>query len=325
MIRGIGANCDDHDIDGHLDKLARDVAHAEAAGYDAYELSTGAVNAIRCGRLDADEAQRVATVLSAHHLSYTVHPPVDLRLTDASGLGNQIFVSCLELCACIGAQVMVYHSAQLALRPADQDTEQLPDEAGLASLWQRETDALHAMSFEAAKRGITIAVENRDPHLWEIAALRRHGKDAGALLTYHQGMRLDLLVDQVRQIGSPNVGICLDTGHAFLAAPYWQQKDFVTGVCHAAPWIRHVHFHDNFGRLDDYAESLSDRLIFGQADNHLPPGWGRIPLDQVLQSLTAAGYAGWLIVEMRPRYFDRRAEALATVRALLEEEKQGNV
>ena len=56
MIRGIGANCDDHNIDGHLDRLAQDLAHAEAAGYDAYELSTGAVTAIRNGRLDSDEA-----------------------------------------------------------------------------------------------------------------------------------------------------------------------------------------------------------------------------------------------------------------------------
>ena len=268
---------------------------------------------------------RVAAVLAMHHLNYSLHPPVDLRLTDASGLGRQVFISCLELCFRIGAQVMVYHSAQLALQPADQDIDQLPDEAGLASLWQHETEALSVMAAEASKRGVIIAVENRDPHLWEIAALHRHGKDAASLITYHQGMLLNLLVDQVRQIGSPNVGICLDTGHAFLAAPYWRDTDFVTAVRAAAPWVRHVHFHDNFGRLDDSAESLADRLIFGQADNHLPPGWGCIPLDQVLDSLTAADYAGWLIVEMRPRYSDRRAEALATVRAMLKGKMQGNV
>ena len=89
-------------------------------------------------------------------------------------------------------------------------------------------------------------VENRDPHLWEFTALARHGKSASDLLTYHQGMRLDLLAQQVAAIGSPNVGICLDVGHAFLARPYWPNPDYLAAIRQAAPWIRHLHFRRQF-------------------------------------------------------------------------------
>ncbi|MCX7670795.1 MAG: sugar phosphate isomerase/epimerase, partial [Anaerolineae bacterium] len=243
-----------------------------------------------------------------------VHAPGSLRLTEPSGFHEQVFISCLEVTRQIGAEVMVYHSAQLALRPADQDTEPLPDDAALQALWRTETAALQRMARRAEALGIVIAVENRDPHLWEVAALYRHGKTAADLPTYHQGMRLDLLGAQIEAVGSPNVGICLDVGHAFLAAPYWP-TDYLSAIRDSAAHVCHVHWHDNFGRLDDRAESLAERLIFGEADNHLPPGWGAIPLAQVLEILRAADYAGWLTVEIRPRYMHLLPEVAQQVRA----------
>jgi len=317
MIRGIGINCDEDTIDGHVDRLAQALDRAEQAGFDAYEFSIEACNLIRGGRVIQDEVDRVKAVLSAHSLRYTVHPPCSLQLTDRSGWGRQVFLACLDVTAQLHADVMVYHSGQIALRPADQDTQPLPDAAALQEMWRYETAMLKEIAPEAERRGVMIAVENRDPHLWELAALHRHSKDGRDLIQYHQGMRLDLLVEQVKEVASRNVGICLDVGHAFLAAPYWPNGDFLSVIRQAAPWIRHVHFHDNFGRLDDWAESLMERLVFGEADCHLPPGWGNIPLAQVLSTLNAAGYSGWLITEVRPRYMDRLAEIATNVRLLL--------
>jgi len=320
MIKGIGINCNDEAIDGRLDRLAEDLDRAAAAGFDAYELSLAAVNGIRDGRIDEAELARLAAVLARRPLRTTVHGPMALRLTEPTGRHEQIFRSCLEATARIGADVLVYHSAQLALRPADQDTGPLPDPAALTESWRVETAALQRVARHAEQLGVSVAVENRDPHLWEIAALARHGKSAADLLTYHQGMRLDLLAEQARQVGSPNVGVCLDVGHAFLAAPYWPAGvgGYLAEIRALAPCIRHVHWHDNFGRLDDRCESLGERLIFGEADNHLPPSWGAIPLAAVLAALRAANYGGWLTVELRGRYAHLWPEVAAAARRMVQ-------
>lgn len=318
MIRGIGINCDDDSIDGRLERLTEHLDRAQAAGFSAYEFSIEAANVVRGGRVIDDELARLKDVMLGRPLHYTVHPPCELHLTEPSGLHRQVFRSCLEVTAAIGADVMVYHSAQIALQPTEHETRPLPTPDALADMWRRETSELKLMAREAAQRGVTIAVENRDPHLWEVAALHRHGKAPQDLLTYHQGMRLDLIVQQAQDIAAPNVGVCLDVGHAFLAAPYWRGTDYSTAITEAAPWVRHVHFHDNFGRLDDRAESLRERLVFGEADNHLPPGWGTIPLAEIVAILKAASYDGWLVVELRPRYMDHMAEVAATMRKMIE-------
>ncbi len=317
MIKGIGINCDDDAIDGRLDRLEQELDQAQAAGFDAYELSLAACNVIRNGRVDEDELAPLAAVMARRPLRYTVHAPMSLRLTDRTGFHEQVFLSCLAATQRIGAEVMVYHSAQLALRPADQDTGLLPAADALRESWRMETDALKRVAQHAERLGVTVTVENRDPHLWEIAALIRHGRRGADLPTYHQGMRLDLLGEQIHAINSPNVGICLDVGHAFLAAPYWP-SDYLAGIRAVAPHVQHVHWHDNFGRLDDRCESLGERLIFGEADNHLPPGWGAIPLAQVLAVLLEAGYAGWLTIEIRPRYAHLRPEIAAAARLMVQ-------
>lgn len=316
MIRGIGINCDEGAVDGPLDRLEGQLEQVHAAGFDAYELSLAAVNVVRRGSIDEDSLAHLAAAVARHPLRYTVHGPLSLRLSEQTGFHEQVFASCLEATSRIGADVLVYHSAQLALRPADQDTEPLPDAAELAASWEHETAALRRMARRAEQLGVIIGVENRDPHLWEVAALARHGLGSQDLIAYHQGMRVDLIAAQVRAVGSPNVGICLDVGHAFLAAPYWE-KDYLSQIREIAADVKHVHWHDNFGRLDDRCESLAERLVFGEADNHLPPGWGAIPLADVLSALMQAGYGGWLTVELRSRYMHRMPEVARGVRQMI--------
>jgi sugar phosphate isomerase/epimerase len=316
MFRGIGMNCNDEIIDGHLERLEKDLTNVQQAGFDAYEFSPVAFPIVHHGQIYQTELNRVKAILERYPLRYTVHPPCELRLIEPTGLGRQVFRSYLEVAAQIRAEVMVYHSAQIVLRAADQDTADLPDADGLRALWEIETEALCEMASEAARRGILIAVENRDPHLWEFAALKRHGKPAQDIAMYHQGMQLELIRDQVKQVASPNVGVCLDVGHAFLAAQYLP-GDYLATVRATAPFIRHLHFHDNFGRLDDWAKSKFERLAFGEADSHLPPGLGKIPLRAVLSILKQAGYAGWVLLETRAMNSEHLTEIAATVRAMI--------
>jgi len=119
------------------------------------------------------------------------------------------------------------------------------------------------------------------------------------VLLYHGGMCLGLLCQEVEELGAPNLGLTLDVGHACLGAPFWS-KDFGSALAEAAPYVQHLHWHDNFGRLEGLSPADYDRLPNGEGDLHLPPGWGSMPLDAVRRWFE--GYSGWLTIEIRPRY-----------------------
>ena len=316
MTHTIGSNLDDGAIDGRLERLAAALEARAVVGFDGAEVSIGCLNAIRNGQVIPEEVSRGREVLARCALRITVHGPCGLNLTRDPEHAARILGACLEVSSGLGAEVYVYHSGQIALHDAFAGLKPPPGEAELRDMWRRETEALLPFAERARALGLVLVIENRDPHLWEIAALERWGHSGAALPRYHQGMRLDLLARQAAEIDSPAVGICLDVGHAFLAAQYWPGGDYLAGVRAAAPWIRHVHLHDNYGRLDDVSDALSDRLVFGEADNHLPPGWGAIPLRETVAILEAAAYAGWYLVEIRPRYDDYLAEALAAARGI---------
>lgn len=316
MIRGIGINADHEYVDGQTSVLEGLLQKYKACGFDAVEISVPGLNAIRGGVLIESEARRVRDILAAHGLNVTLHCPNNLSLI-RNERHHQVMDAVLGLAAVLGARRVVYHSAQIALHAPYRHLAPLPSEDELREMWERETEALIAVGRRAADMGVILAVENRDPHQWEISALGMYGKPAAELAHYHQGMRLDLLVRQMEAVNLPNVGICLDVGHAFLAAPYWPDPDYLAAIRVCAPWVKHLHFHDNFGVTDDMNESLGDRLVFGEADNHMPPGWGRIPLAAVLDILKAVGYDGLLVVELRPRYLPYLEEVIAETRRLI--------
>jgi sugar phosphate isomerase/epimerase len=73
-----------------------------------------------------------------------------------------------------------------------------------------------------------------------------------------------------------DIGMCVDTGHAYLGGNLRQIIEF------SKPCLRLVHASDNYGRRDD----------------HLPPGDGIIDWPPVLRQLVKIGYSGTLIVEI---------------------------
>jgi sugar phosphate isomerase/epimerase len=77
-------------------------------------------------------------------------------------------------------------------------------------------------------------------------------------------------------ITSMDVGICLDTGHAFLSG----DLDTVIHKLSGHLWM--VHASDNHGERDD----------------HLAPGRGRIYWRSVIDKLAQTQFAGDIIIEM---------------------------
>jgi len=200
----------------------------------------------------------------------------------------------LALAAAIRAEVLVLHSGSLRDVYLDDDA--------LAIAMAAERDALRALGDEAGRHGIRIAVENIDP--------------VGIYLARRAyGLRLDALGEQIAKVDHPQVGICLDIGHAYVAAGYLG-FDYLPAIRAIAPRVVHLHLSDNLGRsqLDGDVE-LAERLALGDGDLHLLPGWGTIPLSDVFA--VPFPRDPLVILELRPHFMEHLPEALATTRDLI--------
>ena len=168
---------------------------------------------------------------------------------------------CLDVGAELGAQVLVYHAGPAPVWKvgAEHEPYGLEDEA----------EVIARMCEQAAGRGMELAVENGAP--------LRH---------------MEYLLELVEHVGAPNLGICVDTGHA------------ARGDLGAARAVRMAG-----GKL--YTTHLQDN--FGERDDHLPPGMGTIDWDEVADALADVGYDRVLQLELtdRPpaeREYDQDAE-----------------
>ncbi|MCE5266364.1 MAG: sugar phosphate isomerase/epimerase [Planctomycetaceae bacterium] len=127
---------------------------------------------------------------------------------------------------------------------------------------RRMHNALSALSdvAEACRdRGMRLVLENMLPHLF-------------------LGASSDLL-RLVDAVAEKDVGVCLDTGHAFLAG------DLLVTTRKTGDHLRMVHAHDNQGQYDD----------------HLPPGDGRIPWSAWWREAKSIGFRGPIILEIAGR------------------------
>ena len=174
--------------------------------------------------------------------------------------------------------------------------------------------ALRKLAPLAADAGLIIGVENGDSHLWEHDVIARHGLPRQALAQHHARLYIPPIVRQLEAVDHPAVGMCLDIAHLHIAA-HDMSFDYLEAVSQAAAWVRHLHANDNFGRLDWGFDSESDRWPYGEADIHLPPGWGSIPYADVFARL--GGYHGDLILEIKSGFADYLGESLATMRTLV--------
>jgi sugar phosphate isomerase/epimerase len=212
--------------------------------------------------------------------------------------------------------LLVYHSGLIALHEVAHGLCPLPDDEMLEAGRLREVSALGELLPLAAEHGVVVAMENRDPHPWEIATLLRSGRLPAHLVTYHSGLSIPHLVRQVNEVNHPNLGLTLDLGHLILAANVCG-FDYLEALREAAPHVRHIHGHDNFGRLGSVFDDLHARIPYGDGDLHLPPGWGIIPHLESLAQLV--DYEGLYVLEIRPRFSGHFAEALQTTRNLIRE------
>ena len=87
----------------------------------------------------------------------------------------------------------------------------------------------------------------------------------------------DFIIEMVKGMANPNVGLNIDTGHAALG-------DMVptAAIMKAGEDIITTHLQDNHGKVDD----------------HLPPGLGDIEWPRIFDALKGVGYDGVYMVEI---------------------------
>jgi len=328
QIRGISINTDGSYLNGSVDRLASCLEHAERLGFDGIELSLHGLDLIVGGKTHPRQLDRVRRVLEGTELTLSAHAPDRLNLAFPQRipgcepelqLEQDVFAACLEVCQALGIQVMVYHSGLIGLHEARLGLQPLPDEEALERGRAQEVAALRELMPVAEQCGVTVAMENRDPHPWEVAVLAQAEISHKELPRYHAGMLVPALVRQVEEVGHPLFGLTLDLGHLYLAANYCR-FDYLQAIRQAAPQVRHIHGSDNFGRLGGVFDEMHFRIPYGDGDVHMPHGWGNLPhaeaLAQLLgdEGLHEALYQALYVMEIRPRFRDHLGDALAFLR-----------
>ena len=154
----------------------------------------------------------------------------------------------VDAAAILGVHYFVIH-------PGPEDSVIPPNSERLKRL-ENVIETLGLVARRCAERGIGCVLENKLPHL-----LFGNVRDILWILD---------------SLDNPQVGVCLDTGHASLSGGLHQ-------IVHAlAPQIWMVHAHDNNGHADD----------------HYPPGDGRIDWNSLLTELMHIHFHGTLMLEL---------------------------
>lgn len=301
-IHGIAINADAGVIDGSLAILRRELDYYRELGFTQVELAPHGVGAIYCGRLDQKRVKEVQALLAQYSFRYTVHGVNPLNLMSGDAVDRQGFIASMEFTAAIGAEIMVYHAGRYVAEENFLFTSQInPTPFEKEVLWDQECTDLQAMGDMAAKYGIRIAVENARPYL--------------NVPNYCYAESLAELGRMVKTVNHSQVGITLDTGHAYLAACYYGY-DLLTGISLIEPYVCHIHLHDNFGRCcASWEKKQYEMAAMGRGDMHMPIGWGNVPASEILARLPQ--YNGSITLEMRPRYRENYREALSNAQALL--------
>jgi sugar phosphate isomerase/epimerase len=302
---------------GRFARLEEALAHIQELGYTLAELSISSLGLIFDGKVRADALADLAAVTRNFNLRYTVHGlnRLNLAYDFRHELCCRIMAAQIEVAKAVGATCLVYHSGLQALDEVYYGVRQtlLSDDELVAGAKQ-EVAALQALAPVARDAGVLIGMENGDSHLWEHTVIAKFGLPRADLAKHHARLYIAPIVRQLEAVNDPAVGMTLDIAHLHIAA-HDMGFDYLQAVEEAAPWVRHLHANDNFGRLDTGFDNEPDRWPFGEADIHLPPGWGSIPYQEVFARLP--DYRGDLILEIKPGFVDYLGESLATMRALV--------
>jgi len=301
----LGCKIDEVRTDGDLRSLVRDLRVFKQLGAQAVEIPPHGLDLILNGKLREPLAREVKRILGDYPFRYSVHAPNPINLMDRqeSALHESALEATLEFACLISAEVVVYHAGRFI------PEERFPVihlEAELEwiekkRMWDLEVERLDRLA--EMFPDLIIGIENARPY--------------PDYSPYCYGERTDFLKEMILAVGKENVGVALDLGHLWMASRFHRFDPFA-GACLLAPWVRHIHVHDNFGvAAYSHEKQQTHQIPLGRGDSHMPIGWGEIPFKELLGRLIPP-FDGIMIVELRSRYYRFTGETLTALRQLIE-------
>ncbi|MGC9530350.1 MAG: sugar phosphate isomerase/epimerase family protein [Candidatus Bipolaricaulaceae bacterium] len=222
------------------------------------------------GDLDRAARGRARRALADAGLRASLHAPIhDLNLASpnvrAAAVALGELVDAVDLAADLGAELVVFH-------PGGVPREYVGLPGAYEGAWRRLEYALEVALPRAARRGVRLALENKQ---------RGRGRDL--VITGPEHRRA---LDRFESLWA-----CLDLGHLHTVG-----GDVAAHLEALGDRLAHVHLHDNHGERDE----------------HLGLGQGTVPWRQGLAALAGAGYAGPVVLEIpNPDQLRAGVEAVA--------------
>jgi sugar phosphate isomerase/epimerase len=186
--------------------------------------------------------------------AYSFHAPFAPNIDISSFDAAQREASIVEVCKAANAAALL-QAHYFVLHPGPENHAPAPAGEQLSQM-QHVIDSINRIARYCRELGVICVLENKLPHLL-------FGNTSDILW----------ILDG---INGAEVGVCLDTGHAFLSGDVHNLTQKLAGH------LKMIHAHDNRGSSDD----------------HLPPGDGKIDWMQLLQDLIGANFHGVFILEM---------------------------
>ena len=256
----------------------------EAAGFAWTQVHAPPPSVLADPRASTKHAAALAESLATTSLGCVLHAPQGLRA--GTRQGDRAFEGMLGYAAEIGAEFVVYHACAL------------PDGAGSEDALLFEARSLATLASRAERLGVTIAIEN-------LAPVYPGPESLSANPMVLRGL--------AHRIGSERMGVCLDLGHAHIAAD--ARHTSIERFCEPAlDAVCLFHVHDNLGVRRD-AGGPARGIDPLRLDLHLPPGRGSLPWAAVAPLL--ARHEAPLVLEIHPPYRPRAAELYASLNAMV--------
>ncbi|MFG1462381.1 sugar phosphate isomerase/epimerase family protein [Xanthobacter sp. DSM 24535] len=287
-VRGVGYSIRATSPD--FDDLGPKLDEAERLGVDFVELPVFAWTLMADCRVLEDRLARLADVIAGRPFGYTVHGPLAINLMEKGPRLERhkaLLDATITVAGALKAVNLVLHTGCV------RDPE---DHVRVA--YSRQREALAEAGDKAAAVNVTLCVEN----VFRFEAMRETAVPSR-------------LAEEIDAIGHPHVRATLDVSHAYLRCTD-AGLDLMAEIAVLAPFARHVHVHDSFGRpLESWTIDEAERLALGEGDLHLPVGWGAIPWDEMAARCTFD--AGAIVnLELHRRYWSELPAQIQMVRAL---------
>ena len=235
--------------------LGTQIDTALAAGVSYVELPLHKLDIITGGRIMAPRLVEIAGIVGGRR--NTLHGHLGINLMEDPHLlplHLDVLKANIEVAQALGSVHLVIHSG--FARPQQGSALELA--------YERQREALASVAGMAQSAGTVICVEN--------------------IFTYDHSRHTALpsrLAAELALIDHPAIRATFDFSHGYINCGL-HGVDFVEEAKALAPFSKHLHIHDSFGRPKDFwTYSLTEDLAFGAGDLHLPLGWGNLPFDRI--------------------------------------------